>query len=40
MDTMYKKYINKYGNFTHIFNIEIDETLSEDEKNKITRLLF
>ena len=35
MDTMYKKYINKYGNFSHILNIEIDESISEEEKNKI-----
>jgi hypothetical protein len=35
MDTMYKKYINKYGNFSHILNIEIDESISEEEKNTI-----
>lgn len=40
MDTMYKKYINKYGNFTHNLNIEIDETLSEGEKNKILYDIF
>jgi len=32
MDTMYKKYIRKYGNFSHILNIE---SLSEDEKHTI-----
>jgi hypothetical protein len=32
---MYKKYISKYGNFSHIFNIEIDKSLSEDEKHTI-----
>ena len=35
MDTMYKKYIDKHGNFSHNLNIEIDESLSEDEKNTI-----
>jgi len=34
-DDMYKKYIVKYGNFSHILNIEIDKSLSEDEKNII-----
>jgi len=33
--TMYKKYIGKYGNFSHILNIEIDKSLSEDEKHII-----
>lgn len=33
--TMYKKYISKYGNFSHILNIEIDNSVSEDEKNII-----
>ena len=33
MNTMYKKYIDKHGNFSHNLNIEIDESLSEDEKN-------
>ena len=32
---MYKKYINKYGNFSHILNIEINESISEEEKNTI-----
>ncbi|MCJ7801983.1 MAG: hypothetical protein MUP82_06460 [Candidatus Marinimicrobia bacterium] len=32
---MYKKYISKYGNFSHILNIEIDNSVSEDEKNII-----
>ena len=35
MDTMYKKYSSKYGNFSHILNIEIDKSLSEDEKHTI-----
>ena len=33
--TMYKKYIGKYGNFSYILNIEIDKSLSEDEKHII-----
>ena len=37
---MYKKYFNKYGNFSHILNIEIDESLSEDEKNIILYDIF
>ena len=35
MNTMYEKYIGKYGNFSHILNIEIDKSLSEDEKHII-----
>ena len=37
---MHKKYINKYGNFSHNLNIEIDESLSEDEKNTILYDIF
>lgn len=33
--TMYKKYIDKFGNFSHILNIEIDNSVSEDEKHII-----
>jgi len=33
--TMYKKYIAKYGNFSHILTIELDKSVSEDEKNII-----
>ena len=33
--TMHKKYIAKYGNFSHMLNIEIDKSVSEDEKNII-----
>ena len=40
MDTMYKKYVDKYGNFTHNLNIELDESLSEDEKNTILYDIF
>jgi len=32
---MYEKYIGKYGNFSHILNIEIDKSVSEDEKHII-----
>ncbi len=35
MNVIYKNYIDKYGNFSHILNIKIDNTLSEDEKNTI-----
>lgn len=35
MDTMYKKYVKKYGNFLYNLNIEMDESLGEDEKNII-----
>ena len=34
-NTMYNRYIDKYGNFSHILNIEIDKSVSEDEKNII-----
>jgi hypothetical protein len=35
MDTIYKNYIDLYGNFSHILNIKIDKGLSEDEKRII-----
>jgi hypothetical protein len=35
MNTFYKKYIEMYGNFSHIINIEIDKCLSEDETKQI-----
>ena len=35
MNTLYKQYIEMYGNFTHILNIEMDKCLSEDEKKQI-----
>ena len=37
---MHKKYIDKHGNFSHNLNIEIDESLSEDEKNTILYDIF
>ena len=35
MDTIYKNYIDLYGNFSHILNIKIDKSVSEDEKRRI-----
>lgn len=35
MDTIYKNYIDLYGNFTHVLNIKIDKSVSEDEKRII-----
>ena len=35
MDTIYKNYIDLYGNFSHILNIKIDKSVSEDEKRII-----
>jgi hypothetical protein len=35
MNTLYTQYIEMYGNFTHILNIEIDKSLSQGEKNEI-----
>ena len=35
MDTIYKNYIDIYGNLSHILNIKIDKNLSEDEKRII-----
>ena len=35
MDAIYKNYIDLYGNFSHILNIKIDKSLSEDEKRII-----
>ena len=40
MNTMYKKFIDKHGNFSHNLNIEIDESLSEYEKNTILYDIF
>lgn len=40
MNNIYKKYIDKHGNFSHILNIKIDENLSEDEKNIILNDIF
>lgn len=37
MDMPYKQYIEMYGNFTHILNIEIDKGLTKDE---ITQILL
>ena len=35
MDTMYKKYIRKYGNFSHILNIVFVKHVSEEVKYTI-----
>ena len=35
MNNLYKQYIEMYGDFSHILNIEIDKSLSEDEKKQI-----
>ena len=35
MDTIYKNYIDLYGNFSHVLNIKIDKSVSEDEKRII-----
>lgn len=35
MNTLYKQYIEMYGNFSHILNIKIDNCLSQDEKKQI-----
>ena len=35
MDTIYKNYIDLYGNFSHILNIKIHKSVSEDEKRII-----
>lgn len=35
MDTLYKQYIEMYGEFSHVLNIKIDNRLSEDEKEQI-----
>jgi hypothetical protein len=35
MNTLYKQYIEMYGNFSHILNITIDKCLSEDEQKQI-----
>ncbi len=40
MNTIYKKYVNKYGNFSHILSIEIDESLNIDEKNTILQDIY
>jgi len=35
MDTLSKQYIEKYGNFSHILNIKIEKSISEEEKKQI-----
>ena len=40
MNTIYKNYIDKYGNFSHILNIEINNSLSQDEKNTILHDIY
>ena len=35
MNTLYKQYIDIYGNFSHILNIKIDNNISEDVKTQI-----
>jgi hypothetical protein len=35
MNTIYKKYVDKYGNFLYILTIDIVESLSQDDKNII-----
>ena len=38
--TMYKKYIDKYGNFSHILNIEINKNITGYEKNIILNNIY
>ena len=40
MDTIYKNYIDKYGNFSHILNIKLDNSLNEDEKKIILYSIY
>ena len=40
MNTIYKNYIDKYGNFSHILNFEIDEKLSENDKKIILSNIY
>lgn len=40
MNNSYKKYITKYGYFSHIIQVELDENLSEDEKNIILSKIY
>jgi hypothetical protein len=35
MNTIRSAYVNKYGNFSHILTININNSLSQDEKNTI-----
>lgn len=37
---MHKRYFDKYGHYSHYFKLEIDETLSEDEKNTLLFDIF
>jgi hypothetical protein len=37
---MHKKYIGKYGNFSHILNVEVDQSASEEEKNIILHDIY
>jgi len=40
MNTIYKNYIDKYGNFSYILNIKINNSLSKDEKNTILHSIY
>ncbi len=35
MDSVYKQYIEMYGDFSHILTIKMDKDLSDDEKKQI-----
>jgi hypothetical protein len=38
MNTIYKNYFDKYGNFSHILTIKFKNSLSEDEKNTMKNI--
>ena len=40
MNTVFKKYIDKYGQFSHILNVIIDENLPEEEKLQISETIY
>jgi len=40
MNTIYKNYIDKYGNFSHILTIKCKNSLSEDDKNITLRNIY
>ena len=37
---IYKDYINKHGNFSHILNVNVNESLNDIEKNEIINIIF
>ena len=40
MNNIYKNYVDKYGNFSHILTIKFKNSLSQDEKDTILHSIY